>query len=297
MYETVFVYPSRDSIEEVATFISMFNGQAQSHIGYCGRQKEEIASSLKNDITDIPFEKAFVVAYKGETLVGVLGFDADLEHRSAEIWGPFVANNQNELVPLLFKKMLSILPSVVEKLCMFPNKENKMAMTLAVDFNFTKQSEQAILTMKRNDFIFAQETMMPELPVHFYCEMVRLHDLNFPDTYYSGEQIIHRLNAHRKVFVYEKEDSLAGYIYAEVEPEFSEASIEFFAVDERFRGNGIGADLLKSAIAWIFSFKGMEELQLCVNATNNHAIRLYQKAGFHLADELHYFEKKLKVRV
>lgn len=297
MNETVFVFPSRDAIEEVATFISTFNGQAQSHIGYCGRQKEEIVSSLKSDFTDIPFEKAFVVAYEGETLVGVLGFDADIEQGSAEVWGPFLTDNQKEQGPLLFKKMLSILPSVVEKLSMFPNKENKMVTSLAEDFNFSKQSEQAILTMKRNDFSLTQVMRLPELPVQYYSEMRRLHDLAFPDTYYSGEQIIHRLNAHRKVFAYEKEDCLAGYIYTEVEPEFSEASIEFFAVDERFRGNGIGADLLRSAIAWIFSFKEMQELQLCVNATNNHAIKLYQKSGFNLADELHYFEKKLKVRV
>ncbi len=295
MNETVIAFPSRDSLEKVAAFIAMLNGQAQSHIGYCGRQQEEIASSLRNDFTDVPFEKAFVVAYQDETLVGVLGFDADIKHKAAEIWGPFVANNQQEQVPLLFKKMLPLIPEEVEKLCMFPNKENELAANLATEFDFSKHSEQAILTMKEKKCTMAQDSLLPELSKQLHREMVRLHDLAFPGTYYNGEQIIHRMNEYRKVFIYQKEGCLAGYIYVEVEPEFSEASIEFFAVDERFQGKGIGAELLKSAVAWIFSFEGINELQLCVDATNSHAIRLYQKAGFTLANELHYFEKKLKV--
>ncbi|MCM3617134.1 GNAT family N-acetyltransferase [Sutcliffiella horikoshii] len=297
MKETVLAFPSKNSIEKVATFIAMLNQHASSHIGYCGKMQEEIASSLKNDLTDVPFEKAFIVAYEGEILVGVIGFDADFENKSAEIWGPFIATNHEEQVPLMFEKMLSVLPSMVEKLCMFPNKENKMATSLAVKYDFSKKSEQAILIMERKNFLSSQSSMLPTLPVQFYGEMARLHDLAFPGTYYNGEQIIRRMNDHRKVFFYEKDDIFAGYIYVEVEPEFSEASIEFFAVDERFRGKGIGAELLNGAIAWIYSFKEMEKLQLCVDATNNHALKLYRKSGFNLTNELHFFEKKLKVHV
>lgn len=297
MKKRVISSPSNDLMEEVATFIAKLNSQSSSHIGYCGKQQQEILSYLQNELTDVPFEKAFVLAYKEDTLVGVAGFDADFEQKSAEVWGPFAEANHQDQAICLFKEMLLLIPSEVEKLCMFPNKENETAVITAANFNFSKQSEQAILIMRRNDFSASQASKLPFLTEQYNSEMIRLHNLAFPDTYYNGEQIIDRINEHRKVFYYMREDKVAGYIYVEVEPEFSEASIEFFAVDERFRGQSIGTELLKGAVSWIFSFKEINELRLCVNSTNNQAIRLYQKAGFKLADELYFLQKELKVPV
>ncbi|KPB03218.1 GNAT family N-acetyltransferase [Bacillus sp. CHD6a] len=294
MNKTIMLFPSRDSLETVAAFIAKLNGQAQSHIGYCGRQPEEIASSLRNDFTDIPFEKAFIVAYEEEALIGVLGFEADFEQKSAEVWGPFIEGNQHEQGYLLFNQMMQLIPSSIEKLCMFPNKKNELAVASATTYNFSKQSEQAILSLRRNDLITTQHSTLPLLPEHHYSQMTLLHNLVFPDTYYSGEQILNRISENRKVFYVEKEGRLAGYIYVEVEPQFSEASIEFFAVDERYRGQNIGTELLRIAVSWIFSFEEIKELQLCVNTTNSSAIHLYQKAGFKLADELYYYQKELK---
>ncbi|TYS60816.1 GNAT family N-acetyltransferase [Sutcliffiella horikoshii] len=297
MKEPVIFFSSSDLLEEVASFIARLNGQSRSHIGYCGKKQQEISSYLQNELTDVPFEKAFVLAYKNETLIGVVGFDADFEQKSAEVWGPFVEANHQDQAIYLFKEMLPLLPSEVERLSMFPNKVNETVVTTATNFNFSKQSEQAILIMRRNDYSASQVSKLPFLTEQRNGEMIRLHNLAFPDTYYTGEEIIKRINEHRKVFCYLREDKLAGYIYVEVEPEFSEASIEFFAVDESFRGQSIGKELLKGAVSWIFSFKEIEELQLCVNSTNNHAIRLYQKAGFKLSDELYFFQKQLKVPV
>ncbi|TYS64504.1 GNAT family N-acetyltransferase [Sutcliffiella horikoshii] len=297
MDEIIMAFPSRDTIDTVAAFIARLNRQAHSHIGYCGRQPEEIASTLRNDFTDIPFEKAFILAYEEETLIGVIGFDADIEQKSAEVWGPFLEANQQEPVYLLFQQMMQLIPSAIEKLCMFPNKENNLAASVTTAFNFSKQSEQAILILRQNDFITTQNSMLPILPEHHYSEMINLHNLVFPYTYYNGEQILNRIGENRQVFHVEKEGRLAGYIYVEVEPEFSEASIEFFAVDKRYRGQSIGTELLRIAVSWIFSFNEIKELQLCVNTTNSSAIHLYQKAGFQLVDELYFFQKELKDHV
>lgn len=297
MKESVFSCPLSELIKEVAALIAKLNSESGSHIGYCGKQQEEISSYLQNELTDVPFEQAFVLAFKEETLIGVIGFDADFEQKVAEVWGPFVEADHQDQAILLFKDMLQLIPSEVERLFMFPNKENETALTIAADFNFSKQSEQAILIKRRNDIFASQVSKLPLLTEQRNREMIHLHDLAFPDTYYTGEQIINRINEHRKVFYNMKEDKFAGYIYVEVEPEFSEASIEFFAVDERFRGQSIGTELLKGAVSWIFSFKEIDELRLCVNSTNNQAIRLYQKAGFKLADELYFFQKELKVPV
>ncbi|WP_226682445.1 GNAT family N-acetyltransferase [Sutcliffiella horikoshii] len=297
MKEPVLSYPLSELIEEVAAFIAELNGKSSSHIGYCGNQQQEISSYIQNELTDVPFEKAFVLAFMEETLIGVIGFDADFEKKSAEVWGPFVDANHHNQAILLFQDMLQLIPSKVERLSMFPNKENEIAVTTATNFNFLKQSEQAILIMRRNELFTSQIPELTLLTEEHKNEMIHLHNLTFPDTYYNGDQIIDRINEHRKVFFYKREDKLAGYIYVEVEPEFSEARIEFFAVDERFRGQSIGTELLKGVVSWIFSFIEIDEIRLCVNSTNKQAIHVYQKAGFRLADELYFYQKELKVPV
>lgn len=122
--------------------------------------------------------------------------------------------------------------------------------------------------------------------------MRELHDKTFPNTYYDGEEIISRLNNHRKVFVCKEAKELTGYIYVEAEPEFDEGSIEFFAVNESQRGKGIGCYLLTMALRWLFSFNSIDSVSLCVNSKNEKAINLYKMAGFKEKHQLSYFIKR-----
>jgi len=119
-----------------------------------------------------------------------------------------------------------------------------------------------------------------------------LHDRVFPNTYYSGNQIIERLNDHRKVFMDIKNNSLAGYIYVEINPVFGEGSIEFFAVDQSQRGKGIGSKLLTMALKWLFTFDSINSITLCVNSENEKALNLYKIIGFKKKCQLCYFTKK-----
>ncbi len=102
----------------------------------------------------------------------------------------------------------------------------------------------------------------------------------FPNTYYEGNEIIERLSDTNKLFVSMKNDKLEGYVYVEVSPEFQEANIEFIATAENSRRKGVGERLLQAAIQYIFSFHGMREIELCLNANNDRAMKLYKKVGF-----------------
>ncbi|HYE19383.1 MAG TPA: GNAT family N-acetyltransferase [Tepidisphaeraceae bacterium] len=46
------------------------------------------------------------------------------------------------------------------------------------------------------------------------------------------------------------------------------------------RGVGLGAAMLRSAIAWASAHPCIEKLSLCVHATNARAVALYRKMGF-----------------
>ncbi|CAG9621800.1 GNAT family N-acetyltransferase [Sutcliffiella rhizosphaerae] len=280
--------PSRDTINMVAEFIAIKNNMAEQHIGFCGKNHEEIAATLKENLTDIPYEQSFLLALHDNKLIGVIGFDADLHNNSAEIIGPFM---EEAISPeALYTELTKLLPENIVSVAMFPDKNNKKVKDLASLLNFEKKSEQAILSMNSKTTKM-EKFSLTELTPPLYDEMKSLHDSSFPNTYYSGQEIIDRMNDNRKVFIFEKDQKLAGYIYAETEPAFGEASIEFFAVNPSFQNKGIGATLLKGAVQWIFSFPSIDSLQLCVNASNKKALKLYQKIGFSLDHELDYYIK------
>lgn len=280
-------------VEIVAKFISDINRIEESHIGYCGQNYIEIAHSLREDITDISYNNSFLTMYDEGELIGVLGFDADLESNSAEIWGPFIKENKWDVSINLWNRMMELLPDEINSISMFPNIQNQRVIQLAKDLSFQKHSDQTILSFERNRINELQEVSAIEIKEEYVTDMMHLHDKAFPNTYYSGQQIINRLNEDRKVFITEKSGQLCGYIYVEAEPDFGEGSIEFFAVNENERGKGIGSTLLTIALKWLFTFDSINSITLCVNSSNQNAINLYKKVGFQQMHELCFFTKDL----
>ncbi len=286
-------FMKKDEVDLVAEFISQINSREESHIGYCGKESIEIAHSLREDLSDIAYGDSFLTVYQGGELVGVIGFDADFEANNAEIWGPFVKEDKWDVVHPLWSKLMELIPAEIKSVSMFPNKHNKRVLQLVKDLSFDQHSDQTILTFKRDSLTYLDEVFAKELEQEFYSEMKQLHDHSFPDTYYSGQQIINRLNRNRKVFITENNGQLSGYIYAEAEPAFGEASIEFFAVKASERGKGLGSKLLTVALRWLFTIESIQSITLCVNSSNQKAIRLYQRVGFQPTHELCYFTKNI----
>ncbi|MGN7399991.1 GNAT family N-acetyltransferase [Cytobacillus praedii] len=282
-----------NDVDTVAKFISEMNKIDDSHIGYCGNDRFEIAHSLREDLSDITYNNSFITVYEEDELIGVLGFDADLESNSAEIWGPFIKENKWDVVNHLWNRMVELLHDDIHSIRMFPNKLNKKVLQLAEELSFTKHSDQTILNFNKKSISELDEIFILELKEEYFTEMKNLHDQSFPNTYYSGQQIINRLNEDRKVFIIVNDGQLDGYIYVEAEPAYGEASIEFFAVKESKRGKGIGSKLLTAALNWIFTIESIKSITLCVNSSNQNAINLYKKVGFQQIHELCFFTKNI----
>ncbi|MDV2582386.1 GNAT family N-acetyltransferase [Alkalibacillus haloalkaliphilus] len=283
----------QDELGKVSSFIAELNQHEESHIGFCGKEQDEIADCMKNDMDDINYTDSFIVAYEGNELVGVLGFDADFENSNAEIWGPFIVPRKWDIVYDMWNEMTGLLTSEIDSLEMFPNLKNERACQFAKAVSFEKHSDESILTF-RNDRHELKSDFIEEMTPTYYDDMKQLHDEAFPGAYYSGQQIIKRLDEDNKVFIKTNDGVLIGYIYVEVEPKFGDGSIEFFAVKESEKGRGVGKELLTGALKWLFTYETIQSITLCVNSTNASAINLYKKAGFQHQHDLCSFTKNLK---
>lgn len=284
---------AENDLGSVASFIAKLNRCAASHIGYCDTDKQSIMHYFETEL-DIPYTDCFVLAMKEDTLIGVAGFDADLENKVAEIWGPFIMEGHWGIRLSMWDKMMELLPHEIKELMMFPNEKNEHVQQLATERQFNKISKEAILVYSRKSKRKSLHPAITALSEQYFSEFQQLHNKTFPKAYYHGQQILNRMNDHRKVLIMtHPTQALLGYIYMEVEPEFGDASIEFFAVKETERGKGIGGKMIEAGLDWIFSFHEIASVNLCVNAKNENAIRLYKKVGFKQMHALCAYTKKI----
>ena len=84
-------------------------------------------------------------------------------------------------------------------------------------------------------------------------------------------------------------ENIKGYITLTMESS-DVARIGLIAVEDQFRGQGVGSELLNKTIATSKKLNA-KKLLVVTQATNTSALRLYEKAGFRISDVKLWFHK------
>jgi ribosomal protein S18 acetylase RimI-like enzyme len=245
------------------------------HIGYVSDNPDDIASGL---LEIDGFEEQFFVAEDDTGICGFIG--ADLDFDRAWIYGPMCdVKNWDETVNQLW---LQLEPSVsrLKWLFLFADTQNTRFTDFAERINSSEHGRECVLEFARSQLesLRGQVGISRTITEQDFVAFTTLHDAIFPGTYFSGKEILERLNHQRKLFLH-GDLELLGYSYAEVS-DSGQASLEFIGVSEKARRKGIGKDLMVRTLEWIFSFENVEQVSLIVNAKNTAALVMYQKLGF-----------------
>lgn len=107
-----------------------------------------------------------------------------------------------------------------------------------------------------------------------------LHVEAFPATYLTPQAMLASLDADHRLLVLHRQAAVAGYCYVKIVPGAGEAHVDFLAVDERWRGQGLGRALLQAALHWTLRERGAPQVDLTVQVTRAVALGLYLSSGF-----------------
>lgn len=282
----------KEDIGQISHFISELNSDKLNNIGYCGTCTEEIEDSIKAVDDESDISKCFAAAYENSELTGLLGFDPDTENGTAELWGPFISGIRWEsTADMLWEKIHETMPHSIHEIHIFCNSENTRCIEFALNHKFAKVSSEYILIFNRSKALSIPGMEVSELaPQNFKCFQA-LHDNIFPHTYYSGRQITEKIDKLNKIFVIKDKGNIAGYIYAAINPEFHEGSIEFFGVDPQYRCREYGRELLLKALTWAVSYEEIDDITLCVNCSNEKALKLYRNIGFDEKSHMEFYKR------
>jgi len=109
-------------------------------------------------------------------------------------------------------------------------------------------------------------------------DIMRIERQSFRENYPRGVLLVFLENNPDTFLVAEYNGKVVGYSMSYLRPDL-EGHIMSIAVDERYRGRGIGSLLLAETIERLLA-KGARYIGLEVRVSNERAIKLYERFGF-----------------
>ena len=275
------ILPCKDRFDELVQFAARLNSDGEHHIGFFGEGEADVRASLAECL--IPPAEGFVMAYEGEDLVGVFGVDADPEINRAWLFGPLVDDaDWHDIADKLYAKVLPRIPVSIRDYDLFCDVQNTRMEAFAVRHGFPLNSENAVLTLAREKYNpgASRKTQVIVYQEDFFAPFEQLHKTLFPKAYFTGQQMVEKIDENHQLFLAVEETQLLGYHFCKIEPESGSGYVDFIGTAASARGRGIGADLLAAGVDWMLSAPTTQKINLTVNADNAPARHLYEKFGF-----------------
>ncbi len=272
-----------DELQQLVDFIVPLQADPKSRCLHVDWTAEGILA----DVQDLnqPFTEAFCVLVAGDTWLGVLGCDQDLEAGRGWLHGPFIAavvsnSDWQQLAGALFDDLFSRLPASINRLSNYLELSFERGLTQHADQGFVPKG---ISHIYRADYQAVSSQIAIRTITHAdQAVLAALHDQAFPQSWLSPAELSSTLDETHQVLVAEHQGQPAGYIRLSQHVSLSEGTVDYVAVDPNYRGLGLGRQLLLAGLDWIFNQRNLQTAFLNVSDDNANARNLYKSAGFSL---------------
>jgi ribosomal protein S18 acetylase RimI-like enzyme len=288
------IIPCNEHFDELIQFVVRLNSDGAHHIGFFGEGEADIRASLAECL--IPPAEGFRLAYEGDQLVGVFGVDANPEINRAWLFGPLIEHEDwHTIADQLYAEVLPLIPVDIRDYDLFCDVQNTHMEAFAARHGFPLGSENAVLTLTREDYKPSANGKTQIIPYRkrFFAQFENLHKTLFPKAYFTARQMVEKKSKHHRLFLAIEERQLLGYHFCKIEPEAESGYVDFIGTDSSARGRGIGADLLAAGMDWMLAAPTTKKIGLTVNADNIAARSLYEKFGFVIERIMRGYRKQL----
>jgi ribosomal protein S18 acetylase RimI-like enzyme len=243
--------------------------------------------TIQNEMLRLNKEAAIccLAAFQKSELIGALGCELDQELGRGWTRGPFVVSEPvdwEEVASSLLYELRDALPPSIHRLDSFLNIANERGNQFYLSNGFLQLRLVHVYVCK--DPINLPEDFEPGESLNPLDQetFITLHNSVFPQTYASGQKIAEKLDENHRVFVNTRRGELLGYVYATIDEDTGDGSVDYIGVKSEARGKGIGRQLLFTALQWLFEIKKVKQVVLVVNDDLADARSLYENVGFRL---------------
>ena len=277
----VIIKMNESNFEEAVNFIARLQLLSEHHIGYFGVTFEEISTYIKE--LEVNWRKSSLLGFEDERLVGAIITDYDPEIKRAWIHGPIVDHQEwQSIADKLYDELRrQVIPKYVTELELYGERLNTNLNKFSKRHGFVSIKSSCVLQFPRAKLASLPKIEGQVITEEYYEAFKLLHAKLFPGTYYTGIQILNKLDNNNTVLMETENQTLLGFVRGKLEKETNEGYIDFVGVAESARRKGIGKRLVVAILHWLFrSFPQINVVTLTVYETNIPAISLYINLGF-----------------
>jgi len=282
----IFIRPARrEDFESISRLIAAQNKNPHTHCIQSDTGEEY--QDIHREMTHLDSSSAicFVAAFQDDHLIGALGSELDEELGRGWARGPFIVletDEWNTIASTLLQELLTALPPAIHWLDSFLNIANERGNAFYLHHGFRQLRLVHVYVAAPPEKPLVLPSPCETLKPQQVQEFITLHQTVFPHTYATGQRILDKLGDSHQVFVYTQREELLGYLYAALEEGSGDGLVEFVGVKANARGQGIGQQLLQTALQWFFEVKQVSQATLVVNDNLTNARSLYERVGFRL---------------
>lgn len=275
----------KEDFEAISALIAAQNKNPDTH---CIHSETGLdAQSICNEMIrlDADSEICFVMTPVDGLVTSAMGCEFDVELGRGWLRGPFIVDckaDWNTTAVTLYERLLDVLPEPIHQLDTFLNIENQRGNAFYLQHDFRQLRLVHVYECQHPENHLKPSELCETLNPKQAQSFVELHNTIFPGTYADGQRILNKLDDQHQIFVWCQGNELMGYLYAAIDDDTGDGSIEYIGVREDSRGKGIGRQLLQTAMHWLFEVKQVPNVILVVNDDLANARSLYESVGFRL---------------
>ena len=282
MNEIIISSLSEELMDDTVKFISSCQIIDESFVGWLGYSPEEIKAQLGAETQ--PFKERCLIAVDRGVVCGFIGIYLVEEQSIARLLGPYVSleNSWTDIALDLLNALKEKIPAHINKAKVAFYGANVYCKGLYSTNHFTLYNAEKTLTLKSEDFtgfpkVFNEKINIRPYQSSDFDQFIHLHPTA---AYFTGAQVVKRLNQYNRLIVAELDHRIIGYVYFEMLLSDKFAEICFLNVSPESRNSGIGSLFISEAVNEAFKHNWIDHIEISVRVNNEGAERLYLRSGF-----------------
>ncbi len=268
-----------EDLRAVAAFVAARQADLASRIAYFGESPAEIEAYLPT--WSPPWTETSRVAVEGTTLTGYIGAELDVAVGRAWIHGPLVSDaSWDAVAEELWTALLPAIPQAIEDVELTGDVANVRLAAFAARRGLTGGDVHVVLELQAAAVDRLPAADVPRVPRTYADELVTLHEELFPNTYYSGRQLLEQAESGEATLLgVVVDEQLVGYAVGRID-EAGAGYIDFLGVAPGARRAGYGRTLVTALCRALRPRMRVPAVRLTVAETSAAALALYDGLGF-----------------
>ncbi|MDF2673139.1 MAG: hypothetical protein K0R09_1404 [Clostridiales bacterium] len=275
----------KNDIDEIVSLVYELNNKPESSCGSCPKEIQKIKNKLLNLIKST--DNLVLLYYQDNNLVGVVGFDIDVDEKCGDCVGPFIKENYMDIAKQFIQYACKTLNGF--RIYFYFDSRNQEQLCLMKMVNGIDICSDKRMVLRSTNNTDLTNTKIAFLTDRYKQEFCHMHDRLFSDVYWDSKKILKEFN-NWTIYIETHEDELVGFLV--VHKSDTKSYIQAVGVSENHRRKGYGKRLLNQAISDGFLNKNITSIELDVESDNITAERLYLEKGFQVQYESKLFEIK-----